>query len=59
MLRGYRMRFNALDNGACLENCVAAHVYENEEDGMKVKRRVNLHVADNWDNYYKNITALP
>ena len=58
-LRGYRMKFDANPNGACLDMCVAVHVYEDEEEGPKVKRRINNHVADNWENYYKHRIALP
>jgi hypothetical protein len=46
-------------NGACLENSIAVHVYEDESEGEKVKRRINHHVADNWDNYYQNKITLP
>ena len=52
------MKYSVLGNGACLENCVALHIYEDENEGAKVKKRVNHHVADNW-NYYKNIIVLP
>ena len=58
-LKCYKMRYKALGNGACLENCVAVHIYEDEQEGVKVKRRVNHHVADNWDNYYMNKIVLP
>ena len=58
-LRGYRMRFEADPNGACLDNCVSVHVYEDEDEGPKVKKRVNNHVADNWDNYYQDKIPLP
>ena len=58
-LRGYRQRYRAKPNGACLDNCLAVHVYEDENEGPRVKKRVNKHVADNWDAYYKNIIPLP
>ena len=58
-LRGFSLRFKALGNGACVTNCAAVHVYEDEDEGPKVKRRVNLHMADNWDSYYKNKISLP
>ena len=58
-LKGYMLRYKALANGACLENCTAVHVYEDDNEGVKVKRRVNHHIADNWDNYYKDKIALP
>ena len=34
------------------------HVYEDEDEGPKVKERLNNHVADNWDNYYMNMIPL-
>ena len=57
-LRGYRMRYKTVPNGACLENSFAVHAYENEEEGVKVKKRLNNHVADHWP-YYKHRIALP
>ena len=36
----------------------AVYVYR-WEWGSKVKKRVNKHVADHWDTYYKNIIPLP
>ena len=53
------MRFKALANGACLTNCAAVHIYEEADEGPKVKKRVNNHIADNWDNYYQYKIALP
>ena len=57
-LRGYRMGYKAVPNGACLQNCVAVHVYEDQDEGAKLKKRLNNHVADNWL-YYKDKIALP
>ena len=58
-LRGYKLRYKVEGNGACLDNCLAVHVYEDKEEGPKVKKRLNNHVADNWDNYYSNKIPLP
>ena len=58
-VRGYKLIFKAEGNGACLENSVAAHIHEDKDEGLKVKRRVNNHIADNWDNYYKYKISLP
>ena len=58
-LRGYKLRYKAEPNGACLDNCLAVHVYEDEDEGPKVKKRLNHHVAENWDNYYKHKIPLP
>ena len=53
------MTYKTIGNGACLENALAVHVYEDETEGPKVKRRINNHVADNWDTYYKYKIELP
>ena len=58
-LRGYRQRFRVKPDGACLDHCLAVHVYEDANEGKNVKKRVNKHVADNWDNYYQNKIPLP
>ena len=58
-LRGYRMRYMAEPNGACAQNCVAVHIYEDEDEGPKVKKRINHHIADHWETYYKHKIALP
>ena len=58
ILRGYRMVFKADPNGACLQNCAAVHIYEDQDEGPKLKKRLNNHVADNW-HYYRNKIVLP
>lgn len=58
-LRGYKMIFKSQPNGACLDNCAAVHIYEDVDEAPKLKKRVNYHVADNWDNYYKYKIPLP
>ena len=55
-LRGYKLLFKAEPNGACLENSV---VHEDKKEGSNFKRRVNNHIADNWENYYKFKIPLP
>ena len=50
-LNGYRMRYKALGNGACLENSTAVHVFEDEKQGKKVKSMINNHMADNWKTF--------
>lgn len=58
-LRGYKMKYNSKPNGACLENSASVHFYEDEGEGEKLKRRINNHIADNWDNFYQYKIALP
>ena len=58
-LRGYKWIFKVEGNGACFENSVAAHIHEDKDEGLKVKRRVNNHIASNWDNYYQYKISLP
>ena len=58
-LRGFSLRYKATPDGACLTNCAAVHIYEDEDEGSKLKKRVNHHIADNWENYYINKIAMP
>ena len=58
-LRGYSMIYKVFGDGACLTNCAAVHIYEDADEGPKLKKKVNHHIADNWDNYYKNKIVLP
>ena len=60
-LHGFKMRYCALPDGACLTNCVTAHISctEEEEDRKTNNKRVNDHIADNFDNYYCNKIILP
>ena len=58
LLRGFKWRFKATPDGACLTNCFAVHAYEDEDEGLKVKRMVNNYIADNWE-YFKEKISLP
>ena len=42
-----------------MDNCAAVHIYEDVDEAPKLKKRVNYHVADNWDNYYRHKIPLP
>ena len=42
-----------------MENSVAVHIFNVEDKGEDVKRKVNHHIADNWDNFYQNKITLP
>ena len=58
-LKGYRMIYKVFGNGACAQNATAVHLYEDEEEANKVKKKVNEHIADNFDNYYQHRMVLP
>ena len=58
-LRGFKMIYKTLGNGRCLENSTAVHIYENEDEGINVKSKVNNHIADNWENFYESKVGLP
>ena len=60
-LCGFKMRYCSPPDGACLTNCLTAHISctEEEEERRTNNRRVNHHIADNFDNYYKNKIILP
>ena len=58
LLRGYRMRYKSVPDGACLANSFAVHAYEDPGEGVRVKKYLNKHIADNME-YYKNKIQLP
>ena len=60
-LFGFKMRYCAIPNGACLTNCLTAHISctEDEEERKINNRRVNNHIADHFDDYYHKIIKLP
>ena len=60
-LFGFKMRYCAIPNGACLTNCLTAHISctEDEEERKINNRRVNNHIAEHFDNYYHNKITLP
>ena len=59
LLKGFKMLYKTLGNGRCLENSIAVHIFENEDEGINVKKMINNHIADNFENYYHNIINLP
>ena len=50
--------FCVKSDGACGSNCAAAHIFENEDEGPRFRRVINLHIADRWG-YYKNKIVFP
>ena len=61
LLKGYRMVCQAVGNGACGTNCASIHLFEDdsEEARIKLKRKINFHMADHYDQVYNNIIGLP
>ena len=58
LLDGYKYVYKADPDGACLQNAVAVHIYEDPNQGPKLKRDLNDHIAENW-NYNRNNTTIP
>ena len=58
-LKGFNLRYRATPDGACVTNSTAVHIFEDEDEGPKLKRIVNNYIADNWDNYFVYKIPLP
>ena len=60
-LKGFKMRYCSIPDGACLTNCLTAHISctEDIEERKINNRRVNNHIADNFDKFYSNKIILP
>ena len=54
-LKSFRFRYKAKPGGACLVNCLAVHISESEEYAMKLKKKINDHLADNLAHYKASI----
>ena len=59
LLGGLKLRFKTKPDGACLDSCLAVHVYEDKGEASNMKKRINNHVADIWENYYTYKIPLP
>ena len=61
LLKGYRMFSQSVGNGACGTNCGSMHMFEdNSEEAMiKMKRKINFHIAEHYDEIYANVIGLP
>ena len=59
LLKGFKMMYKTLGNGRCLENSVAVHILENEEEGISIKKKVNNHMADHFESFYQDKITLP
>ena len=58
-LSGFTSYYKSIPNGACLTHSAAVHIYNDENERINVKRKVNNHIADNYDNFYKNEIQMP
>ena len=58
LLRGYRSYYQVKADGACLTNSASLHLFGNQDNGMKVKKTINYHIADNI-NHYRNFISFP
>ena len=58
-LKGFNLRYRATPDGACVTNSAAIHIFEDEDEGPKLKRLINNYIADNWDNYFVYKIPLP
>jgi len=55
LLKSFRFRYKAKPDGACLINCLAVHIFENEDHAMKLKKKINDHIAENLEHYKASI----
>ena len=60
-LKGYMIYCSAIGNGACGTNCASIHMMEDDsqEAMIKMKSKIKHHIADHYENIYKNIIGLP
>ena len=58
-LKDFNYVFRTKPDGSCFTSCVAQHVYKDAEQSLIVKKRINNHIADNWDSFYSNKISFP
>ena len=58
-LHGYEVVYKVKGNGACLANAASVHLYGSENESKNLKRKMNKHIVENWDNFYCEKVALP
>ena len=60
-LERIRMECNANPGGDCLSSCTTMHISytDDKSERTQVNRRINHHIADNFDTYYCNKISLP
>ena len=60
-LMGIRMKCNGNPGGDCLSSCTTLHISNTNDSSerRRVNRKINNHIADNYDTFYVNKIALP
>ena len=60
-LLGIRMKCSGNPGGDCLSSCTTIHLSNTNDSSerKKVNRRINHHIADHFDHFYKDKIALP
>ena len=60
-LGGYKMKADGNAGGDCLSSVTTMHLSytRNKFERKNMNRKINHHIADNWDNFYKNKISLP
>ena len=58
-LRGYKLIYETIPDGSCLDSAFAVHVYEDPNEVVKLKKMLIRHVIENWDNHYCEFFSFP
>ena len=60
-LEGIRMKVDGNPGGDYLSSCTTMHICHTTDsfERKRMNRRVNKHIADNYDNFYENKISLP
>ena len=60
-LYGIRMKCDGNPGGDCLSSCVTIHISntKDQHERRRVNRRINHHIADNYDTFNVNKIPLP
>ena len=60
-LNGIRMKADGNPGGDCLSSCTTMHISYTKDNAerKRVNRKINNHIADGFDSFYKNKISLP
>ena len=60
-LEGLKMKFDGNPGGDCLSSCTTMHISHTKDsfERKRMNKRINNHIADNYDNFYVNKISLP